>query len=186
MVEAILVNLEDGGGESGLRQLFHGKADGGGGAWEPAIGHRLAHSRPSLGRKQFGWGTIVERAGQASCTPWRRPAHAARAEYFRRTQGPLQVRTFPSFARKRRKTKPQMNGRLSSGSAAAAYEDGMSRAQWRAAKPSEAVMWKFVLVLLLTAIAILVAQLVVGCAGDPDARRRGEQCRCRSPMPMQG
>ena len=35
-------------------------------------------------------------------------------------------------------------------------------------------MWKFVVVLLLTALAILVAQLVVRRAGDPDARRRGE------------
>ena len=30
-------------------------------------------------------------------------------------------------------------------------------------------MWKFVLVLLLTMTAILIAQLIRRCAGDPDA-----------------
>src|SRR5207344_73014 len=88
MVEAILVNLEDGGGEPGLGELFHGKADGGGGAREPAIGHGLAHSRPSLGCEQFGGGTIVERAGHASCTPSRCPATWARADRCREPEGP--------------------------------------------------------------------------------------------------
>jgi hypothetical protein len=46
-------------------------------------------------------------------------------------------------------------------------------------------MWKFVVVLLLTAIAILVAQLVSD-APVPDARRRGKCCAshlclCRYP-----
>ena len=34
-------------------------------------------------------------------------------------------------------------------------------------------MWKFVLVLLLTTTAILIAQLIRRCAGDPDAGRYG-------------
>ena len=53
-----------------------------------------------------------------------------------------------------------MNGSLSSGSAAAAYEDSLWRASITAPKLSEAVMWKFVFVLLVTALALLVAQLI--------------------------
>jgi hypothetical protein len=53
-----------------------------------------------------------------------------------------------------------MNGRLSFGSAAAAYEDSMSRARVARARASEAVMWKFVFVLLVTALAVLIAQLI--------------------------
>src|SRR5262245_65382643 len=89
MVESVLVNLEDGGGKSGLRQLLHSKADGGCGAREPAIGHRLAHSWPSLGCEQFGGGTIVERAGHASCTPSRCPAKRARADRCREPRPPV-------------------------------------------------------------------------------------------------
>jgi hypothetical protein len=55
-----------------------------------------------------------------------------------------------------------MNVHLSSGSAVSAYEDSLWRASIAAPTPSplEAVMWKFVVLLLLTAFAMLVAQLV--------------------------
>ena len=47
-------------------------------------------------------------------------------------------------------------------------------------------MWKFVFVLLVTALALLVAQLIADAPVIQYARRRGEhKCRCRSPMPMQ-
>ena len=158
MVEAVLVNLEDRGGETGLRKLFHGEANGGGGAGESAIGDGLTHSRPALGRKQLGWGTIVERAGHASSAPWRAGCLRFALNTFGEPKAPFRL-AFPSFARKTRKTKPQMNGHLSSGSAAAAYDDA-HHARVERVRGSEAVMWKFVVVLLLTAFAILVAQLV--------------------------
>ena len=45
-------------------------------------------------------------------------------------------------------------------------------------------MWKFVVVLLLTAFAILVAQLV---SDAPVIQTRvGAASRCKSPTPMQG
>src|SRR6476661_2547467 len=75
-----------------------------------------------------------------------------------------------------------MNGRLSFGSAAAAC---LRIAAW--AKSSEAVIWKFVLVLLITAIAIPIAQLIADAPGHPDARGCGEpvadaghSCLCRA------
>ena len=49
---------------------------------------RLAHSRPSLGCEQFGGGTIVERAGHASCTPSRRPQHGLAQNRCREPEGP--------------------------------------------------------------------------------------------------
>ena len=53
-----------------------------------------------------------------------------------------------------------MNMHLSSGSAVPAYEDSLWRASIAAPSRSEAVMWKFVLVLLVTALALLAAQLI--------------------------
>ena len=53
-----------------------------------------------------------------------------------------------------------MNGRLSSGSAAAAYQGGKARAE-RAGHPWRFVMWKIVLLLLAAAIGLLIAQLVL-------------------------
>jgi hypothetical protein len=53
-----------------------------------------------------------------------------------------------------------MNMHLSFGSAVPAYEDSLWRESITAPCPSEALMWKFVLVLLVTALAVLIAQLI--------------------------
>jgi hypothetical protein len=64
------------------------------------------------------------------------------------------------LAQKRRKTKPQMNGRLSPGSEGKAYQGGMTRNEKRSEKPSEATMWKIVLVLLATSAIMLAVRIV--------------------------
>jgi hypothetical protein len=77
----------------------------------------------------------------------------------REPKAPNQVRT-PSFARKRHKTKPQMNVHLSFGSAVPAYEDSLWRVLIAAPKPFGGRHVKFVFTLLVTALAVLVAQLI--------------------------
>jgi hypothetical protein len=72
-----------------------------------------------------------------------------------------------------------MKGRLSAGSAAAAYQGGKARARGRAPGGSS---WKIVLLRLATAISLLIAQLVldapviqtrVGAAYEPPALMYG-------------